>query len=240
MASENSTLETVYSRGSYLVHLAPEFRQEKHFYLKALCSRMLLPFYCHFTREWWPSQVRQPGHSGLALQLPWDSPCPESSFQGVDILSYSSSKSTTLPPCSLALPPYLYLPLKLGWDWLCSLKDTAMPCWEMQASACAWPPWLPAQDCSRCPLSLLLWVFLHLILPILHPSTFCNILWSSAVFSYLLLKEGWEGEGIWSLPFFLYVRNLQEPQYNPDPKWTQNKCFCFLRLVTLERPHAYH
>lgn len=120
MASDNSTSETIYSRGSYLVvHLAPEFRQEKHFYLKALCSWMHLPFYCHFSREWWPSQVRKPGHSGLALQLPGDSTCLDSSFQGVRILSSISSKPTTLPPYSLAFPLTPASHLELDFLWPC-------------------------------------------------------------------------------------------------------------------------
>lgn len=68
---------------------------------------------------------------------------------------------------------------------------------ELQASACAWPPWLPAEDCSRCPLSPLLWVFLHLILPILHPSTFCNILLPSTVL-FLTITKGSLGERTYS------------------------------------------
>lgn len=49
----------------------------------------------------------------------------------------------------------------------------------------------PSTKLTPRPRSPLLWVSLHLILPFLHPSTFYNILVSSTVLSYLLLKEGW-------------------------------------------------
>ena len=68
MASDISLLEIVHRRGShFVVHLAPELKQEKHFCLKALCIWIPLPFYCHCHRQWRPPQMRKPGHSGLAL-----------------------------------------------------------------------------------------------------------------------------------------------------------------------------
>lgn len=84
MASDNSSLEIVHRRGShFVVHLAPELRQGKHFYLEALCIRVPLPLCCHCHGQWWPPHTRKPGHSGLALQLPWDSTWPGSSFWGL-------------------------------------------------------------------------------------------------------------------------------------------------------------
>lgn len=75
-ASDTPSLETLHSRGyHFVVYLAPEFRQEKHFYLKIPCSQISLPFYWNFHRDPWSSQVRKPGHSALTLQLPWDSTC---------------------------------------------------------------------------------------------------------------------------------------------------------------------
>lgn len=181
MASDNSSLEIVRSRGShFLVHLAPEFRQEKDFYLKALCVvEFPCLFIATFHREWWwPPQMRKPGHSGLALQLPWNSTWPDSSFWGIGILSYISSKSTTLLPYSLAflLTPAPYLKQDFLWHCPhvlgCHLNLAGSGCAhsrtqshalsELQASASVWPPQLPAPDCSGCPRSPLLWVSLYL------------------------------------------------------------------------------
>lgn len=253
MASDISLLETVHSRGlHFVVHLAPELRQEKYFYLKALWSSIPLPFYCHFHRE-----VASPSEEARTL---W--PCPPAAlgqysawflFLGVwhselnliwvyhssSLLSGIPSHPSPTPwtDLSLALPPYFCLPLKLGRVWLCSLEGTGS--FLVGASACAWPCQLPAPDCSRCPLSPSL-SSLYLTPPILHPSTFYNILLSSTVFSYLLIRKFVRDGWILTLPPFLRVRKLQKPQYNPDPKLTQNQSFCFLRLVTLERPQAYH
>lgn len=122
MASDNSLLETVHHRGSHcVVHLAPELRQGKHFYLEGLCIWIPLPFYCHCPRQWWPPQMRKPGHSGFTLQLPWDTTWPESSFWGVGVLSCIAYESSTLPPSSLAflLTPATHLEWDCFlWHWL--------------------------------------------------------------------------------------------------------------------------
>lgn len=81
MASDNSSMEIVHRRGShFVVHLAPELRQGKHFYLETLCIWIPLPFYCHRHSDSLPRWGSQ--DTGLTLQLPWDSPWPDSSFWG--------------------------------------------------------------------------------------------------------------------------------------------------------------
>lgn len=177
MASDNSSLKIVHCRGScFIVHLAPEFRQENKFYLMALWSWIPLPFYCHFHREWWPPQTRRPGYSGFVLQLPWDSTWlfPLSGglvFWAISHLSYYTS--ALLFATSSHPSPHL----EQGFLWHCPMFLFAPYTWlglvvltqghshalvELQAAASAWIPWLPAQDCSGGPLSPLLWVLLYL------------------------------------------------------------------------------
>lgn len=169
--------------------------------------------------------MRKPGHSDLALQLPWASTCPDSSFQGVGTLSCISSKFTTLPPYSLAFPstpaPHFkqdIVPMVSGIALIFSLAPST---WlglavlakghQSQASACDWPPWPPACDCPRFRLSPLLWVFPHLILPVLHPFTFCNVLWTF-YYVFLPISQGQlGGRGTLILPFLSCVRNPQKP-----------------------------
>lgn len=70
----------------------------------------------------------------------------------------------------------------------------------------------PSAGQAHVPSLSLLWASLHLVLPILHPSTFYYVPLSSAVPSCLSPREAWEGGVYSNLPLF----PCQKPQLNSD------------------------
>lgn len=106
---------------------------------------------------------------GPRPQLPWDSTWPDSSFWGVGILNYISYVSNILLPYSLAflLTPathpecdlflwhclhILTCPLNLAGSGCAQSRTQSLASGVLQAPAYFWPPRLPAQACSECPL----------------------------------------------------------------------------------------
>lgn len=171
--------------------------------MKALCSSIPLPFYCHLPREA-ASQSKEARCSGPTFQLPWDSIWPDSALRRYGLVSWIAPESSILLPYSLSslspqphleqtfsgIAPYSHLPFKLGWVWWCSLKDTEPgPCFSFRHLPVLGHP-TPSTRLLRMPLLFCTLSFPLLILPILHPSTFYNIPLSSTVLSYLLLQEG--------------------------------------------------
>lgn len=95
----------------------------------------------------------------------------------VGVLSFISCESTTLPSYSLSLlipvphleqdflwhcPHILTCPLNLAGPGCAHSRAQSHALVELQASASAWLPRLPAEDCSGCPLLLYL-TSLHIL-----------------------------------------------------------------------------
>lgn len=200
------TLETVHTRGSHLVVLAPECRQEACLSERSM-SFDSLPFINITTfTEKWPPYVRKPGHPVLPAasgQFLADFHSPggwRSELQPIWV-SHASSQLLTLPRTQP--PPQAGLPLaslpsssRAPQAWLCLAVPTQghrpmalLVHGLVGTGICAWPSQPPAPRRPTYPHSPVLWASVHLILPILHPSTFYYVPLSSTVPSCLLPRE---------------------------------------------------
>lgn len=99
--------------------------------------------------------------------------------------------------------PHLCTWSELCWVWLWGNGGL----WGLCASAWAWPPWLPARGHSGV-LTVPSWVPPIIILSVLHPSTFPNILVS---FPTCLFLKGKSQSLILTYPLFSRVRSHHKP-----------------------------